>query len=327
MERRKLTGLRPQTYEHPLDSQALDALQNTSGLETVVRKCNEWGFEPLLRVQLTGSHLRVTADNFPVVHDQVRAACDVLDLPKRPEIYIAAGGDINAFTAGVDRTIIVLNAGAVDTLSDDELFFVIGHEVGHIKSGHVLYYQIAQFMPVIAEIIGAATFGIGEILGAGLQMALLNWKRMSEFTADRAGLLACQDANAAITAMMKIAGLPQKFHAAANPEDFIAQAREFTALDAEKLNWFAKWMSAMGESHPWTVMRASECLAWIDSGAYEKVLAAPQGGAAALGPTERAFCTQCGRPLVGLEKFCPGCGTPVVKRVEGDAARRGPQPL
>jgi Zn-dependent protease with chaperone function len=325
MERRRLTGLRPQAYEHPLDSQALDALQRTSGLETVVRKCNEWGFERLLRVQLTGSHLRVTADNFPTVHDQVRAACDVLDLPKRPEIYIAAGGDINAFTAGVDHTIIVLNAGAVDLLSDDELFYVIGHEVGHIKSGHVLYYQIAEFLPVIAEIIGAATFGIGEILGAGLQVALLNWKRMSEFTADRAGLLACQDANAAITAMMKIAGLPQKCYAAANPEDFIAQARAFTAMDAEKLNWFAKWMSAMGQSHPWTVMRASECLSWIDTGAYEKVLAAPQSGPALA--AERVFCTQCGRPLGGPEKFCPGCGTPVVTRAESAAAQRGPQPL
>ena len=50
MARRKLTGLRPQTYEHPLDAQALNALQKTSGLDTVVRKCNEWGFERLLRV-------------------------------------------------------------------------------------------------------------------------------------------------------------------------------------------------------------------------------------------------------------------------------------
>ena len=82
-----------------------------------MRKCNEWGFERLLRVQLTGSNLRVTADYFPVVHDQVRATCDVLDLPKWPEIYVGAGGEINAFTAGVDRTIIVLNAGAVDLLT------------------------------------------------------------------------------------------------------------------------------------------------------------------------------------------------------------------
>ena len=65
MSPRRLTGLRPQTYEHPLDAQALNALQKTSGLETVIRKCNEWGFERLLRVQLTGSHLRVTPDSVP----------------------------------------------------------------------------------------------------------------------------------------------------------------------------------------------------------------------------------------------------------------------
>src|SRR5262245_44725924 len=101
MERRKLPGLRPQAYEHPLDARTLNALQNTRGLDTLVRKCNEWGLERLLRVQLTGSHLRVNADTFPGIFDQVRAACDILDLPKVPDVYIASGGDINAFTAGV----------------------------------------------------------------------------------------------------------------------------------------------------------------------------------------------------------------------------------
>lgn len=314
MERRRLTGLRPQAYEHHLDAQALNALQKTSGLETLVRKCNEWGFERLLRVQLTGSHLRVTQDNLPDVYDKLRAACDILDLPKVPELYLAAGGEVNAFTAGVEKTLIVLNAGAVDLLSDDELLFVIAHEVGHIKSGHVLYYQIAEFLPVVGAIVGSATFGLGELLSAGLQMALLNWKRMSEFTADRAGLLACQDANVAITAMIKIAGLPNKYRDTINPEDFIAQARDFTALDADKLNWFAKWFSTMGQTHPWTVMRASEFLGWVDSKGYETVLNNPQtlplstAGAALPGAV---FCTQCGKPLVAGARFCPGCGAPV----------------
>ncbi len=327
MERKTLTGLRPQTYEHPSDTKALDALQRTSGLETLVRKCNEWGFERLLRVQLTGSHIRVNADNFADVHDKLRAACETLDMPKVPDLYIAAGGEINAFTAGVERTLIVLNSAAVDLLSDDELFFVIAHEVGHIKSGHVLYYQIAEFLPVIGEIVGAATFGIGEILGAGLQMALLNWKRMSEFTADRAGLLAVQDVNVAITAMMKLAGLPHKFYASMNPEDFIAQAKEFTALDQEKLNWFAKVLSSMGQSHPWTVMRASEFLSWVDTGGYERVLTAPRGAAAPPPQVSGAicFCTQCGRGLTGVEVFCPSCGAQAAKPVASAGAPRGPQ--
>src|SRR6266545_7834151 len=99
MERIKLAGLRPQAYEHPLDTKALDALQDTAGLDILVRKCNEWGFERLLRVQLTGNNLRVTADNFPVLYDLLQESVAVLDVPKVPELFVAAGGEINAFTA------------------------------------------------------------------------------------------------------------------------------------------------------------------------------------------------------------------------------------
>ena len=308
MGRQNLTGLRPEAYEHPLDRQALDALTNTPGLETLVRKCNEWGLERLLRVQFTGSHLRVTADNFPTVHEALYAACEVLDVPRVPDIYIAPGNEINAFTAGVDHPLIVLNAGAVDLLTDDEIFFVIAHEVGHIKSAHVLYYQIAEFLPIIGGGIGAATFGFGELLTAGLQVALTHWKRMSELTADRAGLLACQDLNAAITVMAKLAGLPQKFYKSLNTEDFIDQARAFEEMDANKLNKLARWVAVANSSHPWTVLRAKEFLRWYDSAGYQQVLEAPQRLAVALPPGIQRYCTECGRGLAGKEQFCPSCG-------------------
>jgi Zn-dependent protease with chaperone function len=309
--RRDLAGLRPQAYEHPDDRQALDILQDTSGLETVVRKCNEWGFERLLRVQLTGSNIRVTADSFPDIHRLLLRACRALDLPLEPELYLGGGGEINAFTAGVERPIVVLTSGAVDLLSEDELFFVIGHELGHIKSGHVLYYQIAEFLPVIGEIIGSATFGIGELLGAGLQIALLNWKRKSEFTADRAGLLATQDVTTSLSAMMKLAGLPQKYYDRVNVDDFIVQARAFEAMDNDKLDWIAKWLSSAGQSHPWTVLRANQFLTWIDDGGYEQVLAAPSVAPLVLPSGVKRFCPRCGYGLAGPESFCPGCGNAV----------------
>jgi Zn-dependent protease with chaperone function len=303
-----LTGLKPEAYEHPSDRYALDALQNTSGLETVVRKCNEWGFERLLRVQLTGSNLRVTADTFPALHGRFNHACRMLDLPVEPELYLSPGGEINAFTAGVERPIVVLNSGAIDNLTDDELLFVIAHEVGHIKSGHVLYYQIAEFLPVVGEIIGSATLGLGGLFSTGLQIALLEWKRMSEFTADRAGLLATQDVNVSLGAMMKLAGLPQKYFGKVNVEDFIAQARAFEAMDTDKLNVIAKWLSNVGQTHPWTVLRANQFLTWIDNGGYERTLAAPTEVPLLLPDGVTRFCARCGRGLAGPEAFCPGCG-------------------
>jgi Zn-dependent protease with chaperone function len=310
---RQLTGLRPQTYEHPSDAKALDLLTKTAGLEKLVRKLNEWGFDRLLRVGLTGSYLRVTPDSLPDVHRTLTTACSTLDLPEVPDVYIAGGGEINAFTAGVQRPLIVLNSATVDLLTPEELLFVVAHEVGHIKSRHVLYYQIAEFIPVVGEMIGAATLGIGELFSTGLQMALLRWKRMSEFTADRAGMLGCQNADVALRTMMKLAGLPTKYYNAINPEDFIAQARHFEAMEADKLNLLAKWLSTMGATHPWTVMRGKELLEWVDNGGYEQVLKAPQALPFTPPAGIAGYCDQCGWPRRGNEAFCSGCGRTYVQ--------------
>lgn len=321
MVRRTLTGLPPQVYEHPLDAKTLNALHNTVGFETLIRKLNKWGFDQLLRVQLAGSNLRVTADNFPAIYDSMTEAIAILDVPIVPDIYIAASGQINALTCGVDRPIIVLTSYAVDSFTKEELQFVIAHELGHIKSGHVLYSQIANFMPMIAGIVGGFTLGVSEIFCTGVHIALLNWQRMAEFTADRAGLLVCQDANIAIGAMMKIAGLPRSLDNAANTADFIAQAREFMALDTDKLSWIVKGLSVMGQDHPWTVMRANQFLAWIDSGDYEAVLGRTydKRAIADAAMTGCRYCHQCGRPLKGPEAFCANCGT----RVPGSPASAG----
>ncbi len=218
-------------------------------------------------MQLTGSYLRVTRDSFADLYQVVADVRDRLEVPVEIDLYIAGGGEINAFTVGVEHPLIVLTTAAVELLSTEELTYVIAHEVGHIKSCHVLYYQIAEFLPVIAGMIGSVTFGLGELFSTGIQMALLQWKRMSEFTADRAGLLGCQDAEVAWRTLTKLAGLPPKYYATLNTEDFLRQARDFQAMDADTLSKIAKWLSSLGESHPWTVVRAQQLLLWMESGA------------------------------------------------------------
>jgi Zn-dependent protease with chaperone function len=305
---KKLIGLRPQEYEHPWDKGALDKLEQTPGLNTLVRKCNEWGLERVLRVQFTGSNLRVTEDNFSQLHEKVLIACQILDLPKVPDVYLCGDVEIQAAVAGVNHPLLVLSAGCIDLLRDDELTFVIGHELGHIKSGHLLYCQIAEFFPPVAEAIGSATFGLGELALGGVQIALRNWERTTEFTADRAGLLACQDPEVALAAMVKLAGLPHKYYDAINTEDFIAQARSFEALDQDKLSWLWKWLSIMGQTHPWTVMRAQQLLKWIDTGDFLRLRESDRTAAVVLSPDGPRFCTACGGVLSASVIYCSSCG-------------------
>jgi len=73
----------------------------------------------------------------------------------------------------------------------------------------VLYYQIAEFLPIIGEIVGAATLGIASCSAPGSR-SFAQVEADVRVTADRAGLLACQDAGLA-SPMMKLAGLPPQY--------------------------------------------------------------------------------------------------------------------
>jgi Zn-dependent protease with chaperone function len=207
------------------------------------------------------------------LYEVFKDACDVICISNQPDLYLQWGHEINGFTAGVEKPIIVLNSGCIDLLSRDELLFVITHELGHLKNRHVLYYQTASFLPAIAQMIGNVTLGIGSLLTSGVKIALLNWSRMSELTADRAGLLGCQNPKVAVNTLVKMAGLPQSYYSRALVEDFIQQAKEFDSYDNDSLDQIAKVFGIVNQSHPWTVMRAAELFKWIDSGEYDQILA------------------------------------------------------
>lgn len=263
-----LTGLDHSQYEHPFDQKALAALEGTPGLSAAGKFITKHMVERVYTVQYTGSHLKVTSKNYPNIYEYLHYAAKILDVKKVPELYIEWGYNINACTVGAENPIIVLNSGLIDLCDDDEILFVIGHELGHVKSNHMLYHMMAQ---VINYIIDAIPFG--NIAAAPLQYALYYWDRMSEFTADRAGLMACQNKEAAIRAFMKMSGMPIKQFKKINYQTFIQQAHDFKQLDYEGLNKLIKLISIADASHPWTVMRAAELLNWINNGDYDRFIA------------------------------------------------------
>lgn len=311
MALKELANLNPKEYEHPFDTKALDALQGTKGLDTLVKKFYEYGIEKIFRTQITGSNLKVTERNFPELHNLFQQAHSVLNLPLVPELYLYNAGELQGLTTGVDQPIIALSTSSIESFTEGELMFIIGREIGHIKSQHVLYYEIGTLLPLLSEILGSLTLGIGSIISMGLQMALLQWQRMSEYTADRAGLLACQDLDVAVSALSKISGLPQKYYESFNLDDFTAQARQFEGFDVGNYNKVIKYVSLMLGNHKWTVDRTNELLKWVDSGQYDVVLS--RKTKVKTTTSDFKFCANCGaRILSQTASFCPKCG----KRVD-----------
>ncbi len=314
MERKKLYQLQSIEYEHEFDRKALETLEGTPGLEKLARKYNKHAVERVYRLQYTGSHLKITPNNFPDIYKLLEEACDILQLNFLPDLYLMWDYSVNGFTTGSEKPLIVLTSGAIDILTDEELLYVIGHEVGHIKSGHMLYHEMAIVIPILGDIIGSATLGIGGLVGMGLEAALFHWYRMSELTADRAGLLACQNKDSVLSALMKMSGVPIKYFNKISTDDFIQQAREFKGFDYDSLDKVAKAATIMWQEHPWTVMRASEILKWDESGKYNAIIEKHSDLEAISGTSGKMPCLKCGFELTGNEKFCPGCGSKFGRR-------------
>lgn len=290
----KLIKLDTKSYEHPFDAKALQAFKILPGADKVTNFVMNWTTIKWLTVQLAGSNYHVTEKSCPELFKQVKSIADILDLQRLPEIYTEWGYFVNAYTTGYDdATLLVIYSGAIDLMSEKELNYIIGHEMGHIKSGHVLYHVMAQ---KFAEIV--ANFSLAAPFIEPLCLALNYWVRMSEFTADRAGLLACQDLDAALKAIIKMAGLPGKFFSSMGKEAIIEQAKEFEQRYGGFADKAIKTISILDDSHPWTVMRAAELVKWVDSGEYEKVLNKYKG----------KTCSICGNVEVQDATECSVCG-------------------
>jgi Zn-dependent protease with chaperone function len=285
----KLIGLQSTDYEHPLDKAALEKVRNNVAFRKIMTEFIRIGVEKMFRIQYTGSCLRIDKDDYPEIYERLQNAGDVLGMTKLPDLYMQYDYYINAFTTGEKEPLMVLHSGMIDFLEPAEQQYIVGHELGHILSHHVLYHMIVD------SFVGFLDLGL---LTKPIELALLYWSRMSELTADRAGLLACQDVNACIKAMIKMAGLPQSQYDNINIPAFIEQAHEFGEKSGGLIDESIKFISIAQSTHPWLVLRASELLKWIESGDYNAII----------NKRRAIVCPHCGNTIPAEPEICPVCG-------------------
>ena len=311
-ERIILEELSPKEYEHPLDRKAINTLEAIPGVRKIVEKIWEKFLQKFLVLEYMGSNLRITNENYPDIYKLLKEACLILDIKDIPPLYLVNNPIMNAYAIGASKPFIGLTYGVVERLEPDELLFVIAHELGHIKSGHVLYYNIATYFKPIVEVASQLSLGLAGLAGGGFQIALNYWQRMSEFTSDRAGLLVCQDPKVCIRAMIKIAGLPlDAVGIEAFEKSFLEQAKEFEDFDYGAMNKFVKIMSTYDNSHPWSVLRASEFIKWERSEEYKMILKGERNFESEENLEDFLACSVCGNRLGDSDKFCGKCGAKI----------------
>jgi Zn-dependent protease with chaperone function len=266
----KLQNLLAQDYIHPKDQKALEKLQSTKGIDTLVKKFYDMGVERLIKLQYTGSGIKATYRNFPELIKTLYIALETLNVDIAPEIYIQRSEELEATTLGVEHPIIVLTSESINRLSKEELLYVIGREVSHIQQNHILYNELGFIFPQLIDSLSYVTFGLSGILSGGLRYALFYWSQMAEYSSDRGGLLACQDTRVAKMMMAKVAGLPESKWFDYDLEDFEQQAESFEGFNETTFDKFVRFMYG---NNLWAVARTKELMNWVKSGEYSRILA------------------------------------------------------
>lgn len=263
-----LTGISSRAWEHPADRGALTALRELRGFDEVIKALNGLWNERAWRLEFLGGSIKIGDRQYPMVHRLFTSAAATLDVRELPELYVSPNRDLSGACIGMAQPFIVINHGAIELLDEDELRCLIGHELGHLLSGHAVYRTMLQILT--SWIVSLSWLPVGSLMLRAIVAALREWWRKAELSADRAGLLASQDPNGSLRLLMKLAGggdLSQ-----VDTTAFLEQAAEYDR-SGDLRDSIIKLRMTAGRVHPLPVARAAELRRWVDSGAYGRVLA------------------------------------------------------
>src|SRR5215467_8977632 len=243
----RLPGISSRAYEHPADRSALVALRKLTGFDALFRRLASLFSDRSWRLVYLASAVRASQEQFPQLYQLL------LDGSSMPEPR----------WRGIPAA-IVISTGLLDL---EEMRFVIGHELGHVLSGHAVYRTMLLTLTDFARRL--VWFAIGYLSLRAFILALEEWFRKSELSCDRAGVLAGQDPAAARRALMKIAGgsrMSELSH-----DEFLRQAEEYDAV-ADVRESIIKILQVIGNTHPFAVVRFAELDRWVSEGEYAAIL-------------------------------------------------------
>jgi Zn-dependent protease with chaperone function len=256
----------PKAYEHPADKAATSALHSVPLLDMVVKRLTDLGHERRLRQIVMGNAVRLGPKQVPDVWNAYVRCTTILDLGSVPDLYLINNPDINAMTIGAKTPIVIVNSSMLRSFDAAEVETVLGHEAAHVLSEHYYYTTALVLLDQFLEGALPRSLLLGLPVRA-MYLALLEWARAAELTADRAAALVMADPLQPCRVLMQLAGgsVPGM-----NFEAFLQQASEYESED-DLFSRHARFWSELNLTHPVAVRRVKELMEWVATGAYDRI--------------------------------------------------------
>lgn len=150
-----------------------------------------------LRSAMEGHSFKVEKRLMSHLHDLLYGVKEKLGFADPVDFYITGDSTVNAWTIAAAREgephIVNINSALINLMTDDELRFVVGHELGHLMNKNTEMLRLIGFV-----------FPHGTVPPLVLQYKIRLWEQLSELTADRYGYMAVENLEACLSAFFKM---------------------------------------------------------------------------------------------------------------------------
>ena len=209
------------------------------------------------RRKLLASGLRITTNIMPDIYNVVQFAKEIVGLMENEvEVFVHDEPVLRATCIDFEKQgiFLTLSSGLIEKLSSSELLFIIGHELGHA----VYHHMTLPVSRMLAE---------GDKLPPDKVLSMLSWLRRAEVSADRVGLLCCQDIHVAGMALIKMSCGLTAPHIQFHLEDYVSQMADIQSLSASARN-----VEDCFTSHPFNPLRVVALDYFWESGLLTQLL-------------------------------------------------------
>ena len=177
-------------FIYPPDRDGIESIKDLEPLPQLVKHFFIEKKLNLLRSQLVRESIKVKS--LSRLDSIIRKCGIMLGLKVLPESFIISSDIPQAFTFGTDEEpMLVISSSMLEIMDEEELEAVIAHELGHVKSGHLVYHTLAELL-VQGASFSFSLMGLNMITEP-IRLLLLAWHRDSEISADRASILVTND--------------------------------------------------------------------------------------------------------------------------------------
>ena len=171
------------------DDNYMDGLLDNPLTRSILRKVADSFYGNQLE-DLFNEATQLTSDTYPSLFEVFEHCCETLGFVTPPEVYVTGKmKGINALSLEVNGDRLILVGTKVICLTPHEQSFLLGHELGHHQQGNLVCHTVNGLM----DNLNNASEIFGPLLLDTIEVPLKRWCRRSEFNADRAGYLCCED--------------------------------------------------------------------------------------------------------------------------------------